>query len=261
MSTFQLFLLYLLSISNKHYKMLMCTSSKLKTYTKYSTLDKFLTIVISRFSSQIIQKILQLLLKTLLQWQQFFPWDSNDHLHLKQLTTMGTPAKNTMIQHSRGGSLLHHFLSVVTPTTTLLTSLPLSSTVMGFSTTTVWPWDWGAEVEGRCVVGVAPFCLCTGIGTLMLLIPTLVTYWHNAHLTDGAPYGYMRVVWHWPQFTWAGLAKLIVWQQEHLTLAAPRVYISTVWQPLHTSWAISTAGGTEVIARQIAQQTFAAPLG
>lgn len=121
MSTFQLFLLYLLSISNKHYKMLMCTSLKLKPYTKYSTLDKFLTIVISRFSSQIIQKILQLLLKTLLQWQQFFPWDSNDHLHSKQLTTMGTPAINTMIQHSRGRSLLHHFLSVVTPTTTLLT--------------------------------------------------------------------------------------------------------------------------------------------
>lgn len=27
----------------------------------------------------------------------------------------------------------------------------------------------------------------------------------TAHLTDGAPYGYINTVWHWPQFTWAML--------------------------------------------------------
>lgn len=61
----------------------------------------------------------------------------------------------------RKKAALDHFLSVVMPTTTLLTNLPLSSTDMGFSTTTVWL----VEVDG--IVPVA-FGLLAGSGHLTL---------------------------------------------------------------------------------------------
>lgn len=32
---------------------------------------------------------------------------------------------------------------------------------------------------------------------------TVVMYWQIAHLTDGAPAGYISIVWQFPQFTWA----------------------------------------------------------
>lgn len=36
----------------------------------------------------------------------------------------------------------------------------------------------------------------------IILTPTLVTYWQTAHLTDGAPYGYIKVVQQCPQVIW-----------------------------------------------------------
>lgn len=161
-----------------------------------------------------------------------------------------------------------YFLSVVTPTTTLLTNLPLSSTDIGFSTTTVWPWKWdvGVDVEGIDALAAIPLALIGGIGTRLLLIVVVVTYWQTIHLTEGAPLGYISVVRQFPQLTWAiwldAGARFTMWQQEHLTLVAPREYIKSVLQPPHISWAISIpGGGTDVIVLHNAQQTFVAPLG
>lgn len=160
-----------------------------------------------------------------------------------------------------------YFRSVVTPTTTLLTSFPLSSTDIGFSTTTVWVWEWGVDVEVYGIIPVVPLGLLAGSGTLKLAILRLVTYWQIAHLTDGAPYGYMSVVRQFPQLIWATWldtgAGFVVWQQEHLTLVAPCGYISNARQPKHIRCDISIprGGGTKLIVLHNAQQTFAAPLG
>lgn len=76
-----------------------------------------------------------------LQWStkhQCNTWYS--HLHVFSGTNQGCNKVQT----------IRCYFPVVTPTTTLLTSLPFSSTVIGFSTTTVtfWGRDVGAEVGG-----------------------------------------------------------------------------------------------------------------
>lgn len=64
------------------------------------------------------------------------------------------------------------------PTTTLLTSFPLLSTDIGFSTTTVWLWELGngAEPEGIDAGEAGPIGLCMGSGTLTFPILTFVIY-------------------------------------------------------------------------------------
>lgn len=164
------------------------------------------------------------------------------------------------------GGILNHFFSLVTPTTTLLTSFPLLSRDIGFSTTTVWVI--GLEDDGSIPVGS-----CIGIGVLMLAILMFVTNWQRAHLTEGAPKGYMSIVRQFPQLTWAKPlpgARFSVWQQEHLTLAAPPVYINNVRQPPHIRWATpglgkgggyAPGGSTGVTVLHTAQRTLVAPLG
>jgi len=49
------------------------------------------------------------------------------------------------------------------------------------------PLDAGSAGGGKGIMGVTP--------------PTFVMKLQTAHLTDGAPYGYINTVWHWPQFT------------------------------------------------------------
>lgn len=164
----------------------------------------------------------------------------------------------------------YFFPPVVTPTTTLLTNFPLSSTVIGFSTTTVTFCDWvdGAEVDGTLYEVPFGAGIVCGNG-LMVFIPIFVMKLQIAHLTEDAPYGYINTVWHWPQLTWAilltggaGLARLTVSQHEHLTVVALRVYINKVRHPTHISWAISIPGGGALVtAWQTAQHTLGAPLG
>lgn len=167
--------------------------------------------------------------------------------------------------------------SVETPTATLLTSLPLSSNVIGFSTTTVSPrfstpaacgCEWGPDGSGGgpCgAVAVGGLC-CAGNGTRILGMTMDVTYWQSAHFTLCAPYWYMRVIPHPPQLMWANwgpsMAKLTVWQHEHCTLVAPRMYMSSVRHPPHMSCDISVpCGGTWVTELQSAHRTLLAPCG
>lgn len=49
------------------------------------------------------------------------------------------------------------------------------------------PLDAVSAGGGKGIMGVTP--------------PTFVMKLQTAHLTDGAPYGYINTVWHWPQFT------------------------------------------------------------
>lgn len=84
------------------------------------------------------------------------------------------------------------FVLVVTPTTMLCCSCPFSSSVGGFSTTTVCI-GIGAGAGGVAAGGVA-----VGIGAADGPAPPLpgggragpscVTWWHREHLTDDAPY-------------------------------------------------------------------------
>jgi len=171
------------------------------------------------------------------------------------------------LEHTTMMEIAHQFFPVVTPTTTLLTSFPLSSTVIGFSTTTVtfWGWDLGTEVDEVLYADPLDAGLADGVGATVFT-PVVVIWLHMAHFTECAPYGYIKVVWQWPQLTWAilftGLTRLTVLQHEHLTVSALRVYISKVRQPPHISWAISSpGGGTVVTAWHTAQQTLGAPRG
>ncbi len=178
-----------------------------------------------------------------------------------------------------------HLLSVVTPTATLLTNLPFSSKVIGFSTTTVCVWDCseaagtggGREAGGYCDGGAAGVgeCLCCccwgGNGNRILGMAMEVTYWQRAHLTEWAPYAYMSMVPQPPQLICAiggggvgvSIARFTVWQQEHCTLVAPRMYINKVRHPPQTNCAIVSVpwGDTAVTELHNAHRTLLAPDG
>lgn len=141
-----------------------------------------------------------------------------------------------MVRRPPAGHLFHE----ATPTATLLTSLPFSSSVLGFSTSTV--------------CGAARASL-TGLTLRHVGQPTVV-----------APGGYARVVRHCPHDRWPiwfpDLVELSLPQCGQRTLAAPRECTNMVKQPPHTSSDIS--GGPDglaaaVKASQLGQRTPAAP--
>lgn len=96
----------------------------------------------------------------------------------------------------------------------------------------------GAEADEALYADSFDVGLGHGAGDIVF-IPVFVIKSQMAHLTEGAPCGYIKVVRHRPQFTWAilltGLTRLTVLQHEHLTVSALRVYISKVRQPPHIS--------------------------
>jgi len=156
------------------------------------------------------------------------------------------------------------------PTATLLTSLPLSSNVIGFSTTTVCGSDCVSATEtgggGGCGGAKGLCCCCGGNGICILGMAMEVTYWQRAHLTDWAPYAYISVIPQPPQLMCAAggvsMARVTVWQHEHWTLVAPRIYINKVRHPPQTNCAISVPwGGTEVTVLHKAHRTLLAPCG